>query len=134
MSHAALDQSPQIEARSVLLEWRGGELRICSGDAGKFSGEPFPNREDLMLLGFALERQRNGEAVILLCKHLVSTHHDGQDGAAHKVWRIFYRIRLNREGVYKLEARRGRFVPPAILAANYRPVGQNGHTLYHRAD
>ena len=131
---AAMIQSAHFGAirvclSSLLLEWRGDNLRICSANAGDLAGLPFPKQE-VQLLGFSLESFRNRVGTWVVCKHLVPAPEDGEDGASHHFWRIKYRLLLGREGIYKLEARKGRFMPDRILAEHYNPVGQNGERVW----
>jgi len=117
--------TPVLECHSLLVEWRNAELKICSASAGELAGAPFPKPE-VRLIGFCLEYQRFGSEVHIICKHLLSTSGDGQDGKREQFWHVCYRLRLRREGVYKLEARRGRLVSDEVLKRHYDRVGEEG--------
>lgn len=118
----------EIDSYSLLVEWRDAELRIRSVDAGELAGLPFPKGE-VWLIGFRLEYQRNGEQVSIICKHPWPAPEDGEEGERHLFWRIYYRLRLRREGIYKLEARQGRYLPARVLERHYQLLSQDGELL-----
>ena len=121
--------APRVDSSSMLLEWRGAELRICSANAGDLSGLPFPKQE-IQLLGFWLESHRNRDGTWVVCKHLLPAPEDGEDGVPSCFWRVNYRLLLGRDGIYKFQARKGSFVPDQVLMEHYFPVGQNGSRIW----